>query len=132
MGKLGKILLVVGIFVAVFAGSQVFFVVGKPQTPEEVQAQLEKQVASLKPTLPQKVHPLVTWFDVEAEPQTIVYKYKVDASYSSLQAKEDEMKSQMKGSWAGWAATIMLPRGVKAKCKIYDQYQNYVFSLDLN
>src|SRR5262249_34979876 len=108
------------------------FVLDKPQSPEEVQAQLEKQVASLKPTLPQKVHPMVTWFDVEAEPQTIIYKYKVEASYSTLQAKEAEMKEQMKGSWAGWAATMMLPRGVKAKCKIYDQNKNYVFSLDLN
>jgi hypothetical protein len=42
------------------------------------------------------------------------------------------MKEQLNGSWAGWAATLMLPRGVKAKCKIYDQNKTYVFTIDLN
>ena len=132
MNSAGKIALVGGLFVAVFVGSQALFVVGRPQTPEEAQAQLEKQVASLKQTLPQKVHPLVTWFDVEAEDQTIIYKYKVEASYSALSSKEDQMREQLKGSWAGWAVTVMLPRGTKAKCKIYDENKTYVFTLDLN
>ena len=132
MGNAGKVALVGGIFVAVFVASQALFVLGRPQTPEEAQAQLEKQVASIKQTLPQKVHPMVTWFDVEAEDQTIIYKYQVEAPYSALSSKEADMKEQLKGSWAGWAATMMLPRGVKARCKIYDQNRTYVFTLDLN
>jgi len=132
MGKAGKVAVVGGIFVAVFVASQAFYAVGRPQSPEETQAQLEKQVASLKQTLPQKVHPVVTWFDVEAEDQTIIYKYQVEASYSQLSSKEEDMKEQLKGSWAGWLVTMSLPRGVKAKCKIYDQNRTYVFSIDLN
>jgi hypothetical protein len=132
MGNAGKVAIVGGIFVAVFVASQALFVLGRPQSPEEAQAQLEKQVASLKETLPQKVHPMVTWFDVEAEDHTIVYKYKVEASYTMLSRKEADMKEQLQGSWAGWAATMMLPSGVKAKCKIYDENKTYVFTLDLN
>ena len=48
MGSVGKVALVGGIFVAVFVASQAFFLVGHEQTPQEKQAQLEKQVASLK------------------------------------------------------------------------------------
>ena len=132
MGSVGKVALVGGIFVAVFVASQAFFLVGHEQTPEEKQAQLEKQVASLKETLPQKVHPIVTWFDVEAGDQTIIYKYQVEVPRSALMNKEDEMREQMKNSWAGWACTLMLPRGVKAKAKLYDENKNYAYTLDLN
>ena len=79
---MGKILMVAGggaVFVAVFVASLVCFGAAKPQTPQEVQAQVEKEVADLKPTLPREVHPIVTWFDVEARWHTIVYKYKVRA-----------------------------------------------------
>ena len=132
MGNVGKIALVGGIFAAVFAGSQAFMAGSRQLSPKELHEELEKQVASLKPTLPQKVHPIVTWFDADVDDDTVIYKYQVDAPYSALSAKEEEMKQQLKGSWVGWAATAVLPRGAKLRAKIYDQNKNYVFCIDFN
>jgi hypothetical protein len=96
---MGKILTVViggAVFVAVFGASLVFFGAAKPQAPQEVQAQVEKEVADLKPTLPREVHPIVTWFDVEARWHTIVYKYKIRAPREVIVAKKKELETQLR------------------------------------
>jgi hypothetical protein len=131
MGNAVKVAIAGGVFLAVFLLSQVFFYAARPRSPEETQAELEQQVASLKQTLPQKVHPIVTWFDVEAGQQTIIYKYKIHAPRAQVMAKRTDLEEQMKGSWAGWAAKLTLPRGVDVKCELYDDNGSYMFSLDL-
>jgi hypothetical protein len=127
-----KGLLVVAVFVGAFFGSQAFYNLSRPLSSKEIKARLEQDVANIKPTLPQDVHPLVTWFDVEARQTTIVYKYRVKAPRSAMLSKRAELEGQMQGSLAVRAALLMLPRGASAQCELYDQNGGYLYTLDLN
>jgi hypothetical protein len=126
-----KVLIAVVVFVGAFVGSQAFYKMTRTRTPQEIQAQVEQDVASLKPTLPQEVHPLVTWFDIEAGPQTMIYKYKVKAPRATIVAKRAEMEAEMAHGFTSWAITMMLPRDVHAQAELYDQNGKYVYTLDL-
>jgi hypothetical protein len=132
MGNAAKVAIAGGVFLAVFLASQAFLYVARPKTPQETQAELEEQVASMKKSLPQKVHPIVTWFDVEAGPQTIIYKYKIDAPRAQILAKREEMEEQMKHGLMGWAVKMMMPSGVSARCELYDEHGSYLYSIDLD
>lgn len=132
---MGKILTVViggAVFIAAFVAAQVLSGAAKPQTPQELQAQIEKEVADLKPTLPREVHPIVTWFDVEARWHTIVYKYKVRAPREVIVAKKKELETQLKGSLLLGAATMMMPKDVKMLYELYDGGGDYLYTLDLD
>src|SRR5262249_25123951 len=132
MGNLVKVAIAGGVFLAVFLVSQLFFLAARPRSPQETQAELEKQVASVKQTLPMQVHPIVTWFDVEAAPQTVIYKYKIHAPRAQVMARRAEMEEQMKGSMAGWLAKLTLPSGTSIQCELYDENGSYLYRLDLD
>jgi hypothetical protein len=119
------------VFIMVFLVSSAFLAPKKPQSRREIQAQIEQEVARLKPTLPQQVHPMVTWIDVEAEPQTIIYKYKVHASRDAILSKRADMEQELKHGWAGWAAKMTLPEGVSMKCEIFDENRSYLFTIEI-
>jgi hypothetical protein len=131
VNNLLKVGAIVAVFLAAFGGFQAYSALSRPRTPQEIQAQLERDVANLKETLPQKVHPMVTWFDVEAGQQTIIYKYQIHASRSAVMAKRKELEEQMAHSPLVWAAMLMLPSDVKAQCDLYDDNKSYMFSIDL-
>jgi hypothetical protein len=131
VNNLVKLAAIVAVFLAAFGGFQAYSVMSRPRTPQEIQAQLERDVANLKGTLPQKVHPMVTWFDVEAGDQTIIYKYQIHASYSAISSKQKQLEEEMAHSPLVWAAMLMLPSDVKAQAKLYDDNKNYVFTIDL-
>src|SRR6185295_18526872 len=67
----------------------------KPLTTEERRAQLDDMVAGVKPTLPMKVHPLVTWFDIKAEKDMIVYKYKIHVQRNNVVSKRGQMEAEL-------------------------------------
>jgi hypothetical protein len=129
MGTIAKIAAVTGIFFAVFLGSQTVF---RPKSPKEIQANLERDVAKIKETLPQQVHPLVTWFDVEAGRQTIIYKYKLHAPRALIMNKRREMEKELKSSLTIGVAKFMIPSGVKMQCELYDEHGSFMFSIDLD
>jgi hypothetical protein len=120
----------VGVFAAAFLVAQLFF--RPPPSPKEVQAQVDEEVAKLKPTLPQKVHPMVTWFDVESGPRTIIYKYQIHAARTTVMSKREEMEAEMKKSPMIWAAKLMMPQGVSMRCELYDDNRDYMFAIDLD
>jgi hypothetical protein len=122
-----KVLGLGAVVFATFLATQTLF---RPKTQKEIQADLERDVANLKKTLPQEVHPLVTWFDVEAGRQTIIYKYKIKAPRSVIMNKREEMERDLKGSVAVAAAKFMLPRGVKMRCDLFDQRGTFLFGID--
>ena len=132
MGKLAAVVLAGCICLAAFVVVEVVSLTARPPTPHEIQVQLEQDVAQLKPTLPQDEGPLVTWFDVEAEWQTMVYKYKVHAQRDLVVAKKKELESQLKGSMVLGAAKMMMPKGVKVKYELYDDRGAYIYTLDLD
>jgi hypothetical protein len=132
MGKVVMIVLGVGAFAGAFAAFQAGMILARPQTPKEVQAQLEKDVASIKQTLPQKVHPLVTWFDVEAGRQTIIYKYKIHAPREVVLAKRTQMETELKNSGTISAARALVPKGVRLRCELYDEHQSFLYGIDLD
>ncbi len=119
-------------FVLAFAASLVFFSPGRPQTPQDAQAELEKNVASLKKTLPQECGPSVTWFDVEARWHTMVYKYKVHIPREVLVANKKQLESQLKSNMVLGAAKMMMPGNAKMICELYDGGGGYVYTLDLD
>ncbi len=132
---MGKILTVaVGsvAFVLAFVASLAFFSPGRPQTPQEAQAQLEKDVAGIKKTLPQECGPSVTWFDVEARWHTIVYKYKVRIPREVIVANKKQLESQLKSSMVLGAAKFMSPGNAKMICELYDDGGGYIYTLDLD
>ena len=132
MGKVAKVVAGGGVFLGSFVVFQMFSGCMRPPTPQETQAQLDKEVAKLKPTLPKKVHPMVTWFDVESGPQTIIYKYKIHAPRSTVMAKRADMEKEMKNSSMIGLAKLMLPKGTKIQCDLYDEREAFLFSLDLD
>jgi hypothetical protein len=119
-----------GLFVMVFLVAQLFF--RPPPSPREVQAQIDDEVARLKPTLPQDVHLMVTWFDVDSGPRMIIYKYRIHATRSSIMSKREEMEAEMKKSPMIWAAKLMMPKGVSMRCELYDDNKQYMFAIDLD
>ena len=131
MGKLLTVVVGGAVFVAAFVAAQTAFN-AKPQSPQELQAQVEKEVADLKTTLPREVHPIVTWFDVEARWHTIVYKYKVRAPREVIVAKKKELETQLKGSLMLGAATMLMPKDVKMLYELYDGGGSYIYTLDLD
>jgi hypothetical protein len=120
----------VGVFAMAFLVAQLFF--RAPPSAKEVQAQVDEEVARLKPTLPQQVHPMVTWFDVESGPRMIIYKYQLHASRSQVMAKREEMEAELKKSPMIWAAKLMMPQGVTMRCELYDNNRDYMFGIDLD
>ncbi len=132
MGNVAKVVLGLVAFAGAFVAMQVCTSLARPQTPKEIQAQIEKEVAEIKPTLPKKVHPVVTWFDIEAGKQTIIYKYKIDAPREVILNKRADMEAELKKGLTGWAAQMMMPRGVKMRCELYDMQQNYLYAIDLD
>lgn len=131
MRTVATIVVVIAVFAGVFAGTQGVLYLTRPLSSEELQARIEQDVANLKPTLPQKVHPIVTWFDVEADRHTIVYKYQVHVPRSVLMGKRREMEEQMKGSFTSFAVSMMLPRGAKAQAALYDDDKRYAYTIDV-
>jgi hypothetical protein len=131
MRTAATVVIVIALFAGVFLGSQGVMYLTKPLSPEELQARIETDVKNLKPTLPQKVHPIVTWFDVEAGQHTIIYKYQVHVPRSVLMSKRTEMEQQMKGSFTSFAVSMMLPRGAKAQAALYDDDKRYAYTIDV-
>jgi hypothetical protein len=132
MGKIVTVVIGGAVFLAAFVAAQVFFVAGKPQTPQDVQTQVEKEVASVKPTLPKDIGPAVTWFDIEAQWQTIVYKYKVHVPREVVVAKKKELEAQVKGSMLLGAAKFLMPKEVKMKYELYDDGGSFIYTLDID
>ncbi|HVS39469.1 MAG TPA: hypothetical protein VMS17_28180 [Gemmataceae bacterium] len=115
-----------------FAVAEVAFFAARPKSPQELQVEIEKQVAEVKATLPQKEGDLVTWLDIEARWQTIVYKYKIHAPRDLVVAKKKDIESQTKGSLMLGAAKMMMPKGVHLEAELYDDYGSYIYTLDLD
>ena len=130
MSNVIKIVGGVGIFAMAFLVAQLVF--RPPPTPKEIQAQVDEEVAQLKPTLPQQVHPMVTWFDVESGPRMIIYKYQIHGSRSAVMSKREELEAEMKKSPVMWAAKMMMPRGVSMRCELYDDNKQFMFAIDLD
>lgn len=131
MGTFLKVAFAAVLFVGIFAGSLVVFQATQPLSGKELQERIDKDVVQVKKTLPQKVHPMVTWFDVESGPKTIIYKYQVHVPRSALMGKRDEMEQQLKGSFTSWAVSLMLPRGAKAQAALYDDNMRYAYTIDV-
>jgi hypothetical protein len=131
VGTFAKVAIVVALFGGAFLGSQALYQASRPLTEKELEAALERQVEQVKPTLPQDVHPMVTWFDVEARGDTIVYKYRVHTTRSALLSKRKELREQMQGSFTSWAVSMMLPRGAKAEAALYDDNGTYAYTVDV-
>jgi hypothetical protein len=129
MGTAVKFMAIGGVFFATFLCTQTLL---RPKTPKEIQANLERDVAKIKATLPQKVHPMVTWFDVEAGRQTIVYKYKLHASRAVILSKRSEMEKELKSSLTIGAAKLLMPSGVRMQCDLYDEHGTFLFGIDLD
>jgi len=119
-------------FLLAFVASLVFFSPGHPQTPQEAQAQLERDVAGIKKTLPQECGPSVTWFDAEARWHTIVYKYKVRIPREVIVANKKQLEAQLKSSMVLGAAKFMMPSNAKMICELYDDGGGYIYTLDLD
>ena len=132
MSRVLPILIGGALFIGAFIAAQAFFVVGRPQTPQQQQAQLEKEVASVKTTLPKDIGAAVTWYDVEAQWQTIVYKYKIHAPRDVVVAKKKELEAQVKGSMMLGAAMFLMPKDVKMKYELYDDSGSFIYTLDLD
>jgi hypothetical protein len=126
-----KVLLAVAAFAGAFVGSQALYKMSRPRTSQEIQADVDRDVANLKSTLPQDVHPMVTWFDVASGSETIIYKYKVKVPRSALMARRKEMEKELEHGFAGWAVAVMLPRDVHAQAEFYDQNGSYAFTVDI-
>ncbi len=132
MSNYVKIGLAIAAFVGAFVIFQVATTTSKPLTPQEKRDQLDKQVAELKKSLPQKVHPLVTWFDVEAGDDRIIYKYQVEASQSTIVGRKKQMQDELKKSSLVWAAKFMMPSDTKIEIKLYDEKKVYACKLELD
>jgi hypothetical protein len=132
MGKILTIVIGGAVFLAAFVGAQVFFAAAKPMTPREVQAQIEREVARAKTTLPKDCGPNVTWFDVEAEWHTIVYKYKSHVPREVVVAKKKELEALMKNSTMLAAAKFLMPKDVKVKYEFYDDGGQFIYTLDID
>jgi hypothetical protein len=120
------------IFVGAFVGAQAFFFAGRTQSPEEVQAQLDKEVVALKKNLPQQVDSRVTWFDVETKDRKLIYKDQVAAPRGLVMSKQKELEDQLKQSTMIGLGRMMLPQGVKLRFELYDEEKSYMFSIDLD
>ncbi len=131
MGTVVRVVAAGGAFLAAFAVSHGVMNLARPLTPKEKQDRLEQSVASMKKNLPQQVHPIVIWFDVEAGNQALIYKYKILASRETIMARRSHMEKEMKGSMVGWAAKWLLPEGVRVQCDLYDENESFMYSLDL-
>jgi hypothetical protein len=132
MGKVLTVVVGAVLFAAAFVGAGVFFTGAHPQSPQEAQAQLEKDVAAVKKSLPQDYGPAVTWFDAEAQWHTIVYKYKIHAPREVVVAKKKELEAQLKSSMLLQTAMYMMPKDVKMKYEMYDDGGHFIYTLDLD
>lgn len=132
MGKIGAIVIFGCVALGTFVVAEVVSFTSKPPTPQEIQAEIEKDVADVRKTLPQNQGDAVTWFDAEAEWQTIVYKYKIHAPREVVVAKRQEIESQTKGNLMLKAAKAMMPKGVHLKAELYDDGGSIIYTLDLD
>jgi hypothetical protein len=132
MSRLALALVVGAVFLATFVVGEVVSISSRPKTPQEIQAELEKDVAEVRKTLPKEEGDVVTWFDVEAQWQTIVYKYKIHAPRELVVQKKKELEAQMKNNMMLGAAKMMMPKGVKMKHELYDGGGSYIYTLDLD
>jgi hypothetical protein len=132
MGKAGVAIVAVCVFLATFVVAEVVSWAAHEPTPHEIQEQIEKEVAQVKPTLPKDEGDYVTWFDIDSEWQTIVYKYKIHADRSLVVAKKKDLEAQIKGSMLLGAAKMMMPKGVKTRFELYDNGGSYIYALDAN
>lgn len=130
MGKIWTVIVAGCLFLGTFVVAEVVSVASRPATPQEIQAQIEKDVAQIKPTLPKDEGDYVTWFDVDAQWQTIVYKYKIHAPREIVVSKKKDLEGQLKGSLVLGAAKMLMPKGVKMKFELYDDGGGYIYSID--
>ena len=105
---------------------------GAPLTPEQRQAQINEMVDGVKSTLPRKVHPNVTWFDVKAEKDRIVYLYKIHAPRATVMSRRTQMEADLKKSTMAWLAKAAMPSGVGIKCELYDENQSFLYGIVLD
>jgi hypothetical protein len=132
MGKIWTVVIFVCVLLGTFVVAEVVAVTSRPQTPQEIQAEVEKQVAEVRPTLPRNEGDLVTWFDVEARWHTIVYKYKIHAPREVVIEKKKDIESQTKGNLALGAAKMMMPKGVHLQAELYDDNGSFIYNIDLD
>ena len=132
MGKIGAIVVFGCVTLATFVVAEVVTFTSKPQTPQEIQAEIEKQAVEIRKTLPQSQGDVVTWYDIEARWQTIVYKYRIHAPRDLVVARRQEIESQTKGSIMLTAAKAMMPKGVHLKAELYDDGGSFIYTLDLD
>ena len=132
MGKIATIVVFGCVVLGTFAAAEVISFVSRPQTPREIQAEIEKQVAEIRPTLPRNEGDLVTWFDVEARWQTIVYKYKIHAPRDIVVAKKKDIESSVKGNLMLGAAKAMMPKGVHLQAELYEDDGSFIYNMDLD
>jgi hypothetical protein len=130
MRKIATVIVAGCLFLGTFVVAEVISLSSKPQTPQEVQAEVEKQAAEIRKTLPKDEGGYVTWFDCEAEWHTIVYKYKIHAPRSLVVSKKKDIEAQLKGSMLLGAAKWMMPKDVKTRFELYDDSGSYIYTLD--
>ncbi len=132
MGKIGAVIVFGCVALGTFVVAEVVAFNSRPQTPQEIQAEIEKDVAEIRKTLPQNEGDRVTWFDAEARRQTIVYKYKIHAPRELVVEKRKDIEAQMKGSMMLAAAKAMMPKGVHLEAELYDDGGSLIYSMDLD
>jgi len=130
MGKIGIVIVAGCLCLGTFVVAELVSLSYRPATPHEIQAQIEKEAAEIKKTLPKEEGEYVTWFDIDTEWQTLVYKYKIHAPREVVVAKKKELEGQLKSSMLIGAAKWMMPKGVKMKFELYDDGGGYIYSID--
>jgi hypothetical protein len=130
MRKITTVIVAGCIFLGTFVVAEVVSVASKPATPQEIQAQIEKEAAEIKKTLPRDEGEYVTWYDIDTSWQTLIYKYKIHAPREVVVGKKKELEQQLKGSMMLGAAKWMMPKGVKLRFELYDDGGGFIYSID--
>ncbi|MCA9218359.1 MAG: hypothetical protein KDB27_35060 [Planctomycetales bacterium] len=92
--------------------------VGSLKTDEDIQAWVEKEVQRSEKLLPQDCGNGVTWVAVDAGPNAVNYKYKIEASTHDIIAAQTQIEQALKSNFMlKW----MIPKEVTAYCSLYDQ-----------
>jgi len=100
-----------------------------PCTANLMQAGFGSDVTLLKRMLPRKCGPGVTWFDIEARDNEIIYKYRLELDRDVIESHRLAMRMPL--SQQGALFSRLIGKDVRIRLEIYDRHGEFVFSESL-